>query len=140
MAKKHCPAQVIHKQLGSTMIELMITLVVVSIGLLSIAALQIKTTQFSQASLQRSISIVQASDLVERLWAGACDLSDKRNTIISEWSADHGSLPDGWDDLNIVEGNGELQVTITIPLLDRLDDSQDVSIVHVTTLPMLSCS
>ena len=57
---------------GFTLIEVLITVLITSIGLLALAAMQVRALQDSHSSFQRTVAIVQANDLVERLWAGRC--------------------------------------------------------------------
>ena len=67
---------------GFTLIEILIALLVLSIGLLGLAAVQFQSLQNSQASYERSMATMQARDLVERLWAGICDLYDEDGTLV----------------------------------------------------------
>ena len=81
---------------GFSLIEVMVTLLVLSIGLLGVAALQVVSLQYSSTSLHRSIAVIQANDLVERLWANICQISDatERGNIVSGWDIAHAnSLP-----------------------------------------------
>jgi hypothetical protein len=80
------------------MIEVLIAMVVVSIGLLGVAALQTKSLQSSGESEEISIATIRASDLGERLWAMACQLAnaDDANSRIAiatrvrnQWIKDH---------------------------------------------------
>jgi len=59
---------------GFTLIEILVALVILSIGLLGVAGLQLRSLQTSHSSFERSIATLQARDLVERMWAGLCDL------------------------------------------------------------------
>ena len=81
---------------GFSLIEVMVTLLVLSVGLLGIAALQVVTLQASSTSMHRSIAVIQANDLVERLWANVCNVPDEmtRREIEDEWNTEHaGSIP-----------------------------------------------
>lgn len=85
------------RSFGFTLLEVLVTLIVISIGLLSIAQLQARALQFSYASLQRSVAIVQVNDLVERMWTGICDSETDIATIVNDWaetSNEHRLLPD----------------------------------------------
>jgi type IV pilus modification protein PilV len=62
------------RQQGISLIEALIAMVVLSVGLLSVAALQTRALQASHLSYQRSIAVSQANDAVERLWAGICQI------------------------------------------------------------------
>ena len=73
---------------GFTLIEVLVTLVVISIGLLSIAQLQTRAMQQSYSTLQRTVAVVQANDLLERMWSGYC--SDAFwDDIFDDWDDDH---------------------------------------------------
>ena len=56
-------------QRGFSLIEAMIALVVLSIGLIGVAAMQLKALQSANAGYQRSVASVAAVDAQERLWA-----------------------------------------------------------------------
>jgi type IV pilus assembly protein PilV len=53
---------------GFTLIEALIALLVLSIGLLGVAAMQLKALQGAHAAYQRSIASLAAQDAQERLW------------------------------------------------------------------------
>jgi hypothetical protein len=78
----------------------MVAVVVVAIGLLGIAAVQLKTLSTSSESMGLSISTIQANDFGERLWAAACVLAQPENanptdrqtiatSIRNQWLTDH---------------------------------------------------
>jgi type IV pilus assembly protein PilV len=84
------------QQSGFSLIEVMVTLLVLSIGLLGVAALQVASLQYSNTSLHRSIAVIQANDLVERLWTNICQISNntQRASIVTDWNTAHAnSLP-----------------------------------------------
>lgn len=110
------------QQRGVALLEALITMVVVSVGLLGVAALQLKSLQFSYGSYQRTLASVQANDLVERLWANLCVLSDdtQRNAVYTDWEdaqKTHGALP-GWAGALAYDSATGLY-TITISWEDR---------------------
>ena len=78
-------------QRGVSLIEALITAVILAVGLLSVAAMQAKALQVSHTSYQRSVAVVQAQDAVERLWAGICVLndSDALDQIETDWKNAH---------------------------------------------------
>lgn len=85
-----------YRSAGFSLIEVMVAVVVVAIGLLGIAAVQLKTLSTSSESLGLSISTIQANDFGERLWAAACVLAQntaQRQTIATnirnQWLSDH---------------------------------------------------
>lgn len=55
-------------QSGFTLIEALVALIVLSFGLLGIAAMQLKSLQGSHVSFQRTIATLAAQDAAERLW------------------------------------------------------------------------
>lgn len=150
MSKVHSTLRV---QSGFSLIEVLVTMVVVGVGLLGVAALQAKSLQYAYASHQRTLAAIQANDLTERLWAGACAIGNdnpeviaNRNTIRDEWIAT-------WQNDNRMPGwSGELQYddtttppryTITINWTDSrislADGSTDAnqSFVYQTAIPQL---
>lgn len=80
---------------GFTLIEVLVTLVVISVGMLSIAQLQARALQHSHSSLQRSVAVVQANDLLERMWSGYCSPEFWDNKIFDDWdtASAHPLLP-----------------------------------------------
>lgn len=114
--------ETLNRERGVTLIEVLITLVVISIGLLAMAMMMIKATQYSQASFDRSATVIQASDLVERLWASACELPANGNLIVDAWKTDNSIvIPAGWDGtlVNITESDNLFEVEIHIPLVNK---------------------
>lgn len=59
----------VKRQRGFTLIEALVALLVLSIGLLGVAAMQLKALQGAHAAYQRSIASLAAQDAQERLWA-----------------------------------------------------------------------
>lgn len=53
---------------GFTLVESLVAVLVLSIGLLGMAAMQLKSLQSSHISYQRTIATLAAQDAVERLW------------------------------------------------------------------------
>lgn len=81
-------------QTGFTLIEALIALVVLSIGLLGVAAMQLKALQSAHMGYQRSVVSLAAIDAQERAWAalselGSCPdasvLSDIEGAWLGEW-------------------------------------------------------
>lgn len=58
-----------NSQRGFSLIEALIALVILSIGLIGVAAMQLKALQSANAGYQRSVASVAAVDAQERLWA-----------------------------------------------------------------------
>jgi type IV pilus assembly protein PilV len=80
----------VKRQTGFSLTESMVTLFVVSIGLLGVAGLQVTAKQVSHESIQRTTAAMLAQDMVERLRANSQNLAyfvDKKvtgNTIPNE--------------------------------------------------------
>ncbi|MDR5907155.1 type IV pilus modification protein PilV [Franzmannia qiaohouensis] len=70
-------------QSGFTLIEALIALLVLSIGMLGVAAMQLKALQGAHAAYQRSIASLAAQDAQERLWAVMA--KDPNNLICPSW-------------------------------------------------------
>nr|WP_051146930.1 MULTISPECIES: type IV pilus modification protein PilV [unclassified Pseudomonas] len=54
---------------GFSMIEVLVTLVLISVGVLGMVALQTRTIQYTQDSAQRNVAIILANDLAEMMRA-----------------------------------------------------------------------
>ncbi|THB66584.1 MAG: type IV pilus modification protein PilV [Gammaproteobacteria bacterium] len=59
------------KQCGFGLIEIMVTLVVLAVGLLGIATLQMRGYQTSQISLNRTVAVLKANDMADRIRANS---------------------------------------------------------------------
>ena len=56
-----------HNEFGVGLIEVLVTLIVLSIGLLGFASLQIRSVQMNQSTLSRTQAINAAYDIVYRI-------------------------------------------------------------------------
>jgi len=138
-------------QKGFSMIEILITLVVTSIGILSLVLFQARAMQYSHSSYQRSIAIMQANDFVERLWAGACALPAGFDDIKADWIGVHSNDPNGlpgWngDDTDVDVAQDTPEYSITIRWSDdrlRFDMTNAAEVDQVFTyaarIPSLNC-
>ena len=122
---------------GFSLIEVMVTLLVLSIGLLGVAALQVAALQYSNTSLHRSIAVIQANDLVERMWTNICQITDnaQRATIVTDWNTAHSNSIPGrsgaldasaapvyeievaWSEQRLEEGTRDFTFFTTLPNL-----------------------
>ncbi|WP_404299054.1 type IV pilus modification protein PilV [Halomonas sp.] len=68
---------------GFTLIEAMVALLVLSLGLLGVAAMQFKALQGAHAGYQRSIASLAAQDAQERLWA---QMAEEGGRTCPAWS------------------------------------------------------
>jgi len=82
------------KAAGFTLIEILVAVLVLSVGLLGLAALNLTGLQGSQASYERSVAVMQANDLVERMWAGICDLHDDDGDFVQ---AEASNIKAAWE-------------------------------------------
>jgi type IV pilus assembly protein PilV len=68
---------------GFTLIEVLVTLLLLSLGVLGSAALQLKALQTTHSAYQRSLASVLAIDAGERLWLGLA-----QGSLGADWLAD----------------------------------------------------
>ncbi|ATC93461.1 type IV pilus modification PilV family protein [Pseudoalteromonas tunicata] len=64
----------IKNQKGFSLLEVVIAMLVASIALLGLASGQAKSLQFASNSLDYTVSIIQANNAIERVWANLCGL------------------------------------------------------------------
>jgi type IV pilus assembly protein PilV len=114
-------------QRGMTLIEILVAIVVMSIGLLGLAGLQVKGIQVNQGSIFRSQASLLAEDMADRMRsdstgakAGNYTLSTPTSTptatgatlaAITEWQAQVAALPGGQATIIPVAGN-VMQITV----------------------------
>lgn len=138
---------------GLGLIEVLVTMLIFSIGMLGMAALHTQSIKASYASFQRSLAVLQIEDLVNRLWASTCIFGDttKRNAIKTEWQAVHNtssttrlSMP-GWSgDFTYDSGNGLFSITVSWtdyqvnPSQSSTGETQ--SLVHHISIPTVTCN
>lgn len=124
---------------GATLVEVMITVVLVSVGLLGLAGLQLASVQNSNSSTERFEATVIARDIVERMrvnrdeaLAGSYDINIGENpggveiadTDLDAWKDALATLPNG-DGAVLVEDPGV--VTVTVVWADVSSDNTDVN-------------
>jgi type IV pilus assembly protein PilV len=124
------------RQAGLSLVEVLVTLVLVSVGLLGIAGLQLTSVQNSNSSTQRFQATLLAEEVLERMRAnrsqaqvGRYDVAigDDANSVglaqadLEEWKAGLAALPGGD---GAVDMNGD-EVTITVVWTDSSDDNPD---------------
>ncbi len=66
---------------GFTIIEALIALLVMAVGLLGVAALQVQSKRANMHAVQRTLASVQANDILERMRNNATRLSDYITTV-----------------------------------------------------------
>ncbi|MCE9663018.1 type IV pilus modification protein PilV [Halomonas sp. M5N1S17] len=130
-------------QTGFTLIEALIALVVLSIGLLGVAAMQLKALQSAHMGYQRSVVSLAAIDAQERAWAalselGSCPdasaLTDIEGAWLGEWFG--GVLIDV--NSGIVR-TGECRYTVTVEWREErfMDEESLDPFVYLFRLPEL---
>ena len=140
---------------GFTLIEVLITMLVISVGILGIAVMQMKGLQFAQGSFERSIAVAQANDLADRLWTRLCGLSDpdtaianaELEAVFDAWVADHSlSLP-AWNSiLPVHDTTGDLSTyRVVIGWSDSrapeagADAQANFEFAYYAGIPVLAC-
>jgi len=84
----------IYQQHGLTMLEILVTIIVVSVGLLGIAGLQIAGLKGTRNSALRTEATVLANDMAERMRANMVAVDDNRFfAVTSEVGVDCTTLP-----------------------------------------------
>ena len=105
-------------QLGFTLIEALIALLVLSIGLLGVAAMQLKALQGAHAAYQRSIASLAAQDAQERLWANMKDLKcpdrDVVNGANDPWHAQWSVFLPGLNSSPVGEPSADCEFIINV--------------------------
>lgn len=138
-----------NSQRGFSLIEALIALVVLSIGLIGVAAMQLKALQSANSGYQRSVASVAAIDAQERLWAELATLNsgetckDIDSSAVEEvwkhdWFADNDQNPlrnvnDG--ESSITRGSGEYECRFNVTLM--LGDDENDRFDYTFRLPRL---
>jgi type IV pilus assembly protein PilV len=121
-------------QRGMTLIEILVAIVVLSVGLLGLAGLQLKGLQVNQGSIYRWQAAMLAEDIADRIradragalannyvvTAGAPAGSATGGTLnaVSDWLTRVAALPGGTATILAPTGPGGNQVTITVAWTD----------------------
>lgn len=141
---------------GMTLIEVLVTLVIISVGLLGVAALQLTTVRNNQDAFVRSQAAVLASDMLDRIRANraaamaepsvynigfrpaamptgsaaATDMAQWKATLLSQLPNGDGSIV---TNTVTVDGVARRIVTITISWGERARVAADQRITFVTS-------
>lgn len=124
-------------QRGFTLIEVLVTVVLISVGLLGVAALQLTTLRANQESYARSQAGVLAADILDRMranplafragaydvtWNGTKNTSPRAADDLAVWQAAiNSTLPgDATEAAGQIVRNGRI-VTITIRWVERAE-------------------
>ncbi len=121
---------------GFTLIEALVALLVLSIGLLGVAAMQLKALQGAHMGYQRSLASIIAIDAQERAWSylaeiGMCPSSGQ---VQSGWGDNPQDWKDYWESasgLDFTESSGVsgsgCEYTVTLIWSEgRLAENEDV--------------
>lgn len=123
---------------GFTLVEALIALLVLSLGLLGVAAMQLKAMQSAHVAYQRSLATVIAADANERLWAalastgGSCpDAPSVQTAWKSHWST---ALPG--IETSTLGKQSTCEFLITVAWSDdRLGEENRTSLSYMARLP-----
>ncbi|CDG53582.1 type IV pilus modification protein PilV [Vreelandella titanicae] len=130
--------RVINSQRGFSLLEALIALVVLSIGLIGVAAMQLKALQSANAGYQRSVASVAAVDAQERLWAQLAtletgqtcediDISGVQSAWKEHWFQNSGATPlrgASSSQSRIAKGDSgsDCRIDVTVALGENNDD------------------
>jgi type IV pilus assembly protein PilV len=138
-----------NKQSGTTLIEVLITVLLVSVGLLGLAGLQLTTVQNTNSAGQRFEAQTLAQDILERMRAnrqqalsGQYDLAMGDDPAagglagddLGEWMAALATLPGGDGSVEVAGGVVTIAVQWTDASDDNAADSRDMSVFLRTDL------
>lgn len=135
-----------NRQQGFSLVESLIALVILSVGLISVAAMQLKALQSALSGYQHALANVAAVDAQERVWAAfagskACSdipLSDVESAWKNHWFThpETAVLTQADASRSQLSGLG-CQFTITVYLLTAANDD-GVELVYNFSLPAQS--
>lgn len=117
---------------GFTLIEVLVSLVILSAGILGIAQVFGFSLRAGNSSFQQTIVRTQSLDMAERMWF---DLSDPL-TQVNDWMNDHaGSLP-GWSGTVAADASDPNLYTITVEWSGASADASEYT--YFLRLPAVS--
>jgi type IV pilus assembly protein PilV len=126
---------------GFTLIEALIALLVLSIGLLGVAAMQLKALQGAHAAYQRSIASLAAQDAQERLWSSlaesenlVCPSESIINGAGEEWELVWSAFLPGLDP-DPVDDLGECEFLISVVWSEERFGGVEEAFSYVVRLP-----
>lgn len=114
---------------GFSLIEALVAVLVLALGLLGVAAMQLKALQSSHVSFQRTVATMAAQDAVERLWV---DLGEKTLQACPDadpvgWKSDWADHLTFRDVTAITEDLASCEYGITVGWVDDRFGAEDVS-------------
>lgn len=119
---------------GFTLIEVLVALMILSVGLLGLAGLQLHALQYTHSSYQRTLANIQALDMVERMWTHLAEPLLE----LEEWRRlNETSLPE-WNGVVVEAPNQPGDYLMTISWLEpRFSESRAFSFSYQLRLPNL---
>ena len=111
------------QQTGFTLVEALIALLVLSIGLLGVAAMQLRALQSAHMGYQRAVVSLAAIDAQERAWAGlasngACPAAgDIQGDWLGQWFGTGRVLLN--DGSSLTNGSSACEYTVSLEWLEE---------------------
>lgn len=107
-----------HRASGFTLIETLIALLLLSLGLLAVAGMQLKALQGAHMGYQRSLVTLMAIDAQERAWAGrangACEAASAiSGDWLNHWD-NHGGLHLDATNTQLSSGPAQCEYQVTV--------------------------
>jgi len=105
-----------HAQHGWSLLEVLVALMVLSVGLLGLSALHWRTVQHSHAIMGQTLATLHAQDAAERLWLLPCWNPSQAQTSLEAWAQQPQALPDWhatWDWHTSTSGWARLHISQT---------------------------
>lgn len=115
----------VKRQYGFTLIEALVALLVLSIGMLGVAAMQLKALQGAHAGYQRSIASLAAQDAQERLWAR---MTQAGGMTCPAWSDAKDLGDESWHDTWVGYLPGLVEAAVTPAATPNVDCEFDISV------------
>lgn len=84
-----------NRQRGVSLIEVLITILVLAVGLLGLSALQLSSLKNNQSAMERSLAVVQSYTIVEALRADTESAKQGRFNITLDQEPGSGTFPAG---------------------------------------------
>ena len=129
-------------QSGFTLIEALVALLVLSIGLLGVAAMQLKALQGAHAAYQRSIASLAAQDAQERLWAKmainsgtVCPTGSDVEDIQIAWQGEWSIFLPGFSDQSTLTGNSACEYEANVVWDETRFGEAEESFLYIFRLP-----
>ena len=118
------------KQQGFSLLEVIIALVISNVALLGLVAGQLKSLQYANNSLQYTVSLIQANNVIEQVMNDICNLTTTPTNFTNTYSdALQSTLKSGytlsWDDMTTPIGNFTTNFPVYISWVDKrmIDES-----------------